>query len=225
MTAQWESLTKSAERAFQQGNLAEAEASWLAALEETRDFAHDDPRTAFTVDCLAEVTAKEGKSVLSELFYKQAVHLRTQALGPDHLAVAASLNNLAKFYYTQQKYTSAEPLAIRFIQIYEKALGETHPDVATGLHNLATLYHMQGKHREAEPAYRRALYIRQKALGDDHPDTQKLMKNLGSLMQTSKRAEAQEPKRRTIGLISGSWKALPPPPEGLLTREPDTRQS
>jgi len=92
MATKWETLSKQAEVLEQQGSIAAAEAMWLSALEETRSMQPDDLRAAYTVDCLADITNRQDKVVLAELFFKQAVHLRTQALGPDHVAVAASLN-------------------------------------------------------------------------------------------------------------------------------------
>lgn len=46
MTMKWETLSKQAETSFQQGNFADAESMWLAALEETRNMAADDLRIA-----------------------------------------------------------------------------------------------------------------------------------------------------------------------------------
>src|SRR5882757_1878521 len=118
MTMKWETLSKQAETSYQQGHFSDAESMWLAALEETKNMAADDLRVAFTVDCLADIMTRQSKIVIAELFYKQSVHLRTQVLGAEHLAVAASLNNLAKFYYLQGRFNLAEPLTLRFVQIY-----------------------------------------------------------------------------------------------------------
>ena len=83
--------------------------------------------------------------------------------------MATSLNNLAALYGAQGKYTEAEPLYKRSLQIREKALGPDHPDVGQSMNNLALLYEAQGKYAEAEPLYKRALAIVEKAVGPDHP--------------------------------------------------------
>ena len=63
------------------------------------------------------------------------------------------MNNLALTYKTLARYTEAEPLYRRAIEIDEKALGKDHPDVATAYNNLASLLEDQGKYAEAEPLY------------------------------------------------------------------------
>jgi tetratricopeptide (TPR) repeat protein len=45
-----------------------------------------------------------------------------KTLGPDHLDVATSLNNLASLYYTQGQYSQAKPLYKRALAIFEKTL-------------------------------------------------------------------------------------------------------
>ena len=51
-------------------------------------------------------------------------------LGPDHLAVAINLYNLAGLYYTKGRYAEAEQLYNRSLGIREKTQGPKHPDVA-----------------------------------------------------------------------------------------------
>jgi tetratricopeptide (TPR) repeat protein len=50
-----------------------------------------------------------------------------EALGPEHPAVAASLNNLAVLLDTLSRYEEAEPLYRRALQVLEKILGSEHP--------------------------------------------------------------------------------------------------
>ena len=49
-------------------------------------------------------------------------------LGTDHPDFAASLNNLAGLYRDQRRYTEAEPLYQRSLQICERSLGIAHPN-------------------------------------------------------------------------------------------------
>jgi CHAT domain-containing protein len=112
---------------------------------------------------------------------ERALVLWEQALGPEHLEVAKSLNNLAILYWFRGNYAEAEPLHKRALAIREKVLGPEHPEVAKSLNNLATLYSERGNYAEAEPLYRRALAIREKALGSEHPDLAKSVNNLANL--------------------------------------------
>lgn len=99
--------------------------------------------------------------------YKQAIIVAQHALalaeanvGPDHPAVANSLNNLALLYKIQGNYAQAEPLYQRSLAIWEKTLGPNHPNVATSLENLAILYRATQRTVEAEALEQRAAKIR-----------------------------------------------------------------
>lgn len=57
--------------------------------------------------------------------------MREQELGPDHLEVAASLNNLAVLLKTINCNEEAETLFARSISIKEMSLGPNHPQAPT----------------------------------------------------------------------------------------------
>lgn len=59
----------------------------------------------------------------------QVLAMRERELGPDHLEVAASLNNLAVLLKTTGANEEAETLLLRSIRIKEAALGPKHPQV------------------------------------------------------------------------------------------------
>jgi len=52
--------------------------------------------------------------------------LRQQLLGDNHPHVATSLNNLGHLYYSQVRYSEAEPLYLEAINIFREGLGENH---------------------------------------------------------------------------------------------------
>lgn len=74
-----------------------------------------------------------------------------KALGPKHLKVASSLNNLAWLYDKKGRYSEAEPLYKRSLAIKEEVLGPEHTDVALALNNLAGIYQAQDRYGKAEP--------------------------------------------------------------------------
>jgi tetratricopeptide (TPR) repeat protein len=61
------------------------------------------------------------------------------------LELTASLNRLGILYCYQGKYSEAEPVFLRSLEIREWELGADHHDVATSLNNLAALYDSQAK--------------------------------------------------------------------------------
>ncbi|CAN0333504.1 unnamed protein product, partial [Ectocarpus sp. 12 AP-2014] len=71
----------------------------------------------------------------------------------------------------QGKYSEADPLYLRAIEIGEKTLGPDHPALATRLNNRAELLSAQEKYTEALPLLERAISILTKRLGFNHPDT------------------------------------------------------
>ena len=130
---------------------------------------------------------------------QRALSIREKALGPEHLFVGTSLNNLAGLYDNQGRTAEAEPLYKRGLGIYEKALGSQHPWVAAALNNLAALYESQGRYAEAEPLYKRSHDIWEKALGPEHPDVATSLNNLALLYESQGRyAEAEPLYKRSL---------------------------
>ncbi|MFN6272044.1 MAG: tetratricopeptide repeat protein, partial [Microcystis sp.] len=62
--------------------------------------------------------------------------MRQQLLGDNHLHVATSLNNLENLYYSQVRYSEAEPLYLEAINIFRERLGENHPHTQTIMENI-----------------------------------------------------------------------------------------
>ena len=65
-------------------------------------------------------------------------------------------------YQSQDKYTEAEPLFKRALEIIEKAMGPEHPNVATSPENYAALLRKTKHNTEASKLEARAKAIRAK---------------------------------------------------------------
>lgn len=72
--------------------------------------------------------------------FDRALAIREKLLGPDHPAVAQTLNNLGSVRTDQGKYSEAITAITRALAIIEKTLGLEHPKVAAALNNLAVVY-------------------------------------------------------------------------------------
>jgi CHAT domain-containing protein/Tfp pilus assembly protein PilF len=114
---------------------------------------------------------------------EKRVDLTERTLGAEHIATAASLNDLAVLYQAMGDYAKAEPLCQKVLQINQKVLGPDHADTAASLNNLAELYHNMGAYDKAEPLFQQALQICQKVLGPDHANTATTFDNLASLYE------------------------------------------
>jgi uncharacterized membrane protein len=82
---------------------------------------------------------RQGRYDQAVVVAKKALQMAEQTVGPNHPAVAESLNNLAALYQAQGQYAEAEPLYKRALAIQEKALGPENPAVAATLGNMAPL--------------------------------------------------------------------------------------
>lgn len=186
-TRGWWHYKELAELAAHRGNYSQAEAMWLAALIECKDFSEDDERLAMTLDNLASLYYSLGRYEQAELFCKRAFDVVVNALGGDNSKVASCLNNLAGIYYNQKRYEQAEPICVEVLTIYERLKGHDHRDVGMAANNLAMLYHAQGKLTFAEKYYLQAIRIRTKVLGTASPVVHTLYANYINLLKAMNR--------------------------------------
>ncbi|HEY9792895.1 MAG TPA: tetratricopeptide repeat protein [Candidatus Obscuribacterales bacterium] len=110
-----------------------------------------------------------GRVAQAEVHFLDALK-EAESFGENDARLALSLNNLAAVYHTQGKYTMAEPLYTRSLEIKKRNLGEEHPDVALNEHNLAILYSARRMYPIAEKHYKRAIDLKSKIYGDKHPE-------------------------------------------------------
>jgi tetratricopeptide (TPR) repeat protein len=125
--------------------------------------------------------------------YERALAIREQALGPEHPAVAGSLNNLGTVHYATSAYDDAKALHEQALAIQEKALGPDHSDLATTLNNLADVHRATGAYDDAKAMYERSLAIREQALGPDHPRLAYALIGLGEVALHRRRAAEAVP--------------------------------
>ena len=132
----------------QQGRYADA----VPLLERTiaireKALGRDHPDVAESLNNLAGLHVDQ---VDPEPLLRRSLAIREKVFGRDHPDVAESLNNLAAVYEDRGRFTSAEPLYKRSLEIRKK-LGSNHPDVAASLNRLAGLYQKQGRVADALP--------------------------------------------------------------------------
>ncbi len=112
-----------------------------------------------------------------------SLNIRQRELGPDHLDVATSLNDLAGVLYYKGDYEKAESLFRRALAIRRQKLGNDHPDVALSLNNLALVLKVKGDYERAESLFRQALALWRKLLGAEHPGLAKSLNNLAVVLK------------------------------------------
>ncbi|PZD73692.1 Photosystem I assembly protein Ycf3 [Acaryochloris thomasi RCC1774] len=112
---------------------------------------------------------------------ERVLKLRENVLGPRHILVATSLNNLALLYSDQGQYERAISLFQRSIQVSEALLGAYHPKVAVSLNNLAGVYFDIGDYTQAKSLFQRTIGIYEQALGPEHLRIAASLSNLAVL--------------------------------------------
>lgn len=211
-TQLWLNLKSMADNYLASNNLGEAEKLWLEGLALLAPFGERNPNYCLTLENLGEIRLRMQDFPGSENYFLKAYHIKVAALGQNHVAVAQTVNNLARLYYQGGHFEKAELFGRQCIEMQEKLFGPEDGNLGCSVHNLATLYHMQKKFDLAEPMYKKSLEIKRKAFGPDHPETTRLLKSYADLMRNMNRLnEADELDSMADGRISGTWRAISVP--------------
>ena len=123
-----------------------------------------------------------GLYAAAEPMVADALALRRQVHGEEHLEVAESLNEQAALRYLTGDWQTSEELMAQVLALRRRLLGEAHPDLAASLSNLAVLRHARGDHDSAEELYREALAMRRDLLGDGHREVANTRYELARLL-------------------------------------------
>nr|CAH8855654.1 unnamed protein product [Trichobilharzia regenti] len=105
-----------------------------------------------------------------------------KTLGPNHILIASSLNNLAILHAQLGQYAEAESLCRRALGIRENLFGADHLSITNELSNLIVLCQNQGKFEDVVTAYRRALQIYSKQHEPPSPVIRKAKNDLASVL-------------------------------------------
>lgn len=137
----------------------------------------------------------------AEALFKEALAIDEKALGQDHPAVGASLENLASLYEAQERYADAEPLFGRALAIWEKSLGPEHISTAAVVRVVANFYKDWGENEKAEALYRRSLTIDEKILGSDSPHLVGNLEEYSALLRSMKRDDEATVVEQRIRMV------------------------
>jgi tetratricopeptide (TPR) repeat protein/transcriptional regulator with XRE-family HTH domain len=157
------------------------------------------PEAAELLDRVGTYLQEMGFYRSGEPLYAQALSIREQVLGAQHLVTTESLNNLAIIYFRQGKYRQAQPLLERVLHIREHQLGDQHLATAQSFHNLAIVYCRQGKYVQAQRLLQQALALAREQLGPNDEKTANCLENLANVYQEQgKYSRAERCYRRAL---------------------------
>lgn len=160
----------------------------------------DQPQVrAQLMDTMGMVYYEMGLYPQARPLLQEALAIREGTLGPVHLKVAESLNDLAMLDLKEGRYDEGGARFQRSLDIRIRLQGEGSAEVATTRGNLGGIYYNQGKYALAEPLFRQSLQTRERLLGPNHEDVAVGLNNLASLYwQQGKYAEAEPVFRRSL---------------------------
>ena len=165
----WQNLVKDGNEAYEQKHYVEAELKFAAALRMVEKETHEESFRQLPADDQIDIKCR----------------------------LAKSLNNMAALYHTQGKYSMAEEMYNRCLELKQELHGDEHLEVAISLHNLAVLHSAKRKYDLAEPLYEKSLALKEKLIGADNPELVPQLNNYALLLRRMKKDDqAQEVEER-----------------------------
>ena len=125
-----------------------------------------------------------GEYNISNDYHQRALEISITVLGPNHIDVAASYNNLGLVYEAMGELEQAKDYHQRALEIFINVLGPNHIAVATSYNNLGVVFEAMGELEQAKDYFQRAIEIRINVLGPNHIDVAKSYNNLGVVYES-----------------------------------------
>jgi serine/threonine-protein kinase len=170
-----------------QDRLPEAETLTREGLEISRHHAPaGDPAIARAIVALGRVREQRGNYHEALKLLEEAVRLDSRVSVPAE-DLAASLNELASVHFYTGRYSQAESLFRRVLDIHRGLYGARHPSVADDLLNLGAVQLDLGYYDRAEDFDRQGLALNLAYYGADHPQTAHNYTVLGRALVYEKR--------------------------------------
>ncbi|MCU1276355.1 MAG: Tfp pilus assembly protein PilF [Bryobacterales bacterium] len=200
-TASYESYLLQGIQSQAQGQFAEAEEAYTAALNEVeKSLGSASTATAEVLINLGALrsTMRQIPAALSA--FERALRITERAFGADHPQVGQVLTNVAMLHHQQSRYAVAEPLYRRALVILKNSLGTDNYDVAVTEAGLGKLLLVQARNSEAEGLLEKACLIfeRRQTLGS----LVICLANLAEAYRADGRyAKAESRYLRTLGIL------------------------
>jgi tetratricopeptide (TPR) repeat protein len=138
---------------------------------------------ATSINNMTYLKQRSGKASTAETMssYLKSLQIKREILGPDHLSVGKTLNNIGSVFYMSQEFEAALTAYKDAFRILKKHLGEDHLDAITVVCNIADVQIAMGDKEGALLNYRKALALRWKELGSQDTKVVRLMEQVARL--------------------------------------------
>ncbi|GKY95770.1 hypothetical protein MPSEU_000538200 [Mayamaea pseudoterrestris] len=152
---------------------------------------------ATSINNITYIKQRTGQATTEETMasYLKSLQIKRDILGPDHLSVGKTLNNIGSVFYLKREYEPALTAYKDAYRIMEQALGVDHLDVGTVVSNVGDVYFALGDKAQALEHYNRALDVRWSKLKSQDQKVVRLMQQVALLetgVQPSMDALAKE---------------------------------
>lgn len=151
---------------------------------------------------------EKGRVPEAEVQFLKALQ-EAEKFGEGDSRLALTLNNLAAAYHSQGKYTMAEPVYKRALDIKVKLYGEKHAEVALNHHNLAVLYSARKMYPLAEKHFLTALALKEELFGKESPELLITLQYYAQLMKVANRPVDRSLLETRMKSISNKNKQIP----------------
>lgn len=210
----WEQHILEAQRSADSGDLVKAESHLTEAVTLADQREPNDKSRFLTREMLADLRQRQGRVDDAEPLLKEAVEVRKLRYGPFHQRYAEGLQNLASYYFENERFNDAEQLSRMVLKILEKAYGAESEEAGHVAGQLADTLHELGNFQDAEGLYVRAIRIRKAVAGPADPEVVYMIQRYAALLEdTGRDDEAGHMRASAQGKISGIIKTLKPLPE------------
>lgn len=149
-----------ARRLYRAHKYPQAEAMLVFSLRNAQQSGQSEMVTS-CLSTLADVYQKEGKLAEAEQSLALLMRLHEKALWPEHPYVSDIRYRLEELYLKQRKYSAAEPLMKRDVELDETVVGKEDPQTIRDLNRLMLCYRGMAKFPEMEAVARRILAVQQ----------------------------------------------------------------
>lgn len=191
--AQWRARMELATEAVARKDWAQAESLLNASLEQARAFGNT-PTPVAPLFYLATVAQATGRPAYARGLYQDA--RTTIERFPDLLRTplyGSILNDYGTSYALDHRWSDAEPLLKKALEVREGVLGPTHADVRQTLVNLVLVDRETKDWKDVEAYGRRALPLVERDSGKDSPATRDLVRTLALACLNQRDVQGWEP--------------------------------
>ena len=178
------------------GDLADAEAPLQSALRLAQwGFGAGSEEAGRALWQLGRLRFQLGQLEDAKHFFQQSLSV-LEATAVPQTDLAAVLDDLAKVYSRQMRWTAAKQAYERALELDRHVLGEDHPSVAMHLNNLGVVAQNMGELKQAEVLYREAMRRHERDSAERRAQTVLSKGNYGVLLQREGRLAEAEPLLR-----------------------------